>query len=80
MTRDPRHDLEPHDADELAPIAERLVAARPVPRAAFRGDLRRRLLSGGSRATASPPSHLWARIGTAFASGCALLGAAATSI
>jgi hypothetical protein len=36
-------DFEPADAEELLPLAERLRAACPVPRASFRGDLRRRL-------------------------------------
>ena len=31
--------------EELDPIAERLKVERPVPRPAFRGDLRRRILT-----------------------------------
>ena len=33
---------------ELTPIAERLERERPLPGPAFRGDLRRRLLSQGA--------------------------------
>ncbi len=41
--RDIRHDLEPGAPEELIVLAERLERERPVPSAAFRGELRRRL-------------------------------------
>jgi hypothetical protein len=46
--RDIRDDLEPDAPEELIRLAERLDRERPVPTAAFRGDLRRRLLAGGA--------------------------------
>jgi hypothetical protein len=46
--RDIRDDLEPDAPAELIRLAERLDRERPVPTAAFRGDLRRRLLAGGA--------------------------------
>jgi hypothetical protein len=79
MTRDLRDDLEPHDADELLPVAERLRASRPVPRAAWRGDLRRWLLSRAG-APRPRPAHLWARIGASFAAGTLLLSVAALGV
>jgi hypothetical protein len=44
--RDIRADLEPGTPEELVRLAERLEGERPVLSAAFRGDLRRRLLAG----------------------------------
>jgi hypothetical protein len=44
--RDIRADLEPGIPEELIRLAERLERERPVPSAAFRGALRRRLLTG----------------------------------
>jgi hypothetical protein len=44
--RDIRADLEPDAPDDLIWLAERLGRERPVPSAAFRGGLRRRLLAG----------------------------------
>jgi len=43
-----RNDLEPNAPEELVRLAERLERGRPVPTAAFRGDLRRKLLAGGA--------------------------------
>ena len=77
MTRDIRDDLEPHDADELLPVAEVLHARRPVPRAAFRGDLRRMIISDAARAR---PARLWARIALSGTSGLGLLGVAALGV
>jgi hypothetical protein len=68
----PRHDLEPEDADDLAPLAEQLVAARPLPHPAYRGELRRRLLRS-PHATRARPRHLWARVAACAGSGTALL-------
>jgi hypothetical protein len=45
---DIRADLEPNAPEELNRLAERLDQERPVPSAAFRGSLRRRLLTGGA--------------------------------
>jgi hypothetical protein len=78
MRRELRNDLEPHDADALVPLGERLLAQRTVPRAAFRGDLRRRL-AGGSR-RAERPRLLWARVASSLASGLLLLAIAAAGV
>jgi hypothetical protein len=43
---DIRGDLEPGAPEELILLAERLSHERPVPAAAFRGTLRRRLVPG----------------------------------
>jgi hypothetical protein len=48
-SRDIRADLEPDVPDDVVQLAERLERERPVPSAAFRGDLRRHLLAGGPR-------------------------------
>jgi hypothetical protein len=63
---------------QLEEIDAVLRAARPVPGAAFRGDLRRRLLAQGEEATASRRLHL---LITAYAStGAALLVVAAIGV
>jgi hypothetical protein len=54
--RDIRADLEPDAPDDLIRLAERLERERPVPSAAFRGGLRRRLLAGET--TRSRPARL----------------------
>ena len=46
--RDIRNDLEPGAPEELIALAQRLERERPVPAAAFRGELRRRLLASGA--------------------------------
>jgi hypothetical protein len=43
---DIRDDLEPGAPEDLIRLAERLERERPVPTAAFRGGLRRRLRAG----------------------------------
>jgi len=40
---DIRSDLEPDSGEDLVALGNRLLDARPVPRAAFRGDLGRHL-------------------------------------
>lgn len=54
--RGSRNDLEPNAPEELVRLAERLERERPVPTAAFRGDLRRKLLADG--ATHRRPARL----------------------
>jgi hypothetical protein len=79
--RDLRLDLEPDTPEELIRLAERLEQERPVPTAAFRGDLRRRLL-GGALAP-SRPARLRLLITGYASAGCALLligGASAAGI
>jgi len=44
-TSDIRADLEPDPPDDVVALALRLQSERPVPAAAFRGELRRRLVS-----------------------------------
>lgn len=78
MSNDPRTDLEAHDADVLGPLAERLMEQRPVPAAAFRGELRRRLSSTGS--SVRRPRLLWLRVSASLASGSLLLAIAALGV
>jgi hypothetical protein len=76
--RDIRQDLEPGTPDELVELAERLERERPVPAAAFRGELRRRLLSGvdaGMR-----PARLRLLIAAYAGAGSLLLLAGAASV
>jgi len=75
--RDIRTDLEPDAPEELIRLAERLERERPVPSAAFRGDLRRRLLAGG--ATHRRPARLRLLITGYASAGSALLLIAAAS-
>ena len=79
--RDIRADLEPGldrlEADALAGVGERLRDERPVPRAAFRGELRRRLLSG---AAAPAPRRLRLAISAYAGSGAVLLALAAIGL
>jgi hypothetical protein len=50
--REIRDDLDPGTEDRLVRLAERLRDGRPVPSPAFRGDLRRHLLSRAPEMTA----------------------------
>lgn len=58
--------------EELDPIARRLESERPVPRATFRGDLRRRILAEAD-AHPSPPRRLELVIAAYAGSGLVLL-------
>lgn len=60
-------------------IAEMLEAERPVPRAAFRGDLRRALLARERRAPQAPP-RLRVMIAAYAGSGAVLLAIAAIGL
>ena len=73
MSRDSdiRADLEPDTPEELIRLAERLEQERPVPTAAFRGDLRRRLLASGAQH--SRPKRLRLLICAYASAGSALL-------
>jgi hypothetical protein len=75
--RDIREDLGPEAPDDLIALAERLERERPVPTAAFRGELRRRLMTRGG--AADRPAHLRARIAAFACSGSMLLLAGALS-
>jgi hypothetical protein len=75
MTND--NDLPPDTPEELLRLAERLQERRPVPSAAFRGALRRRLLEQGARH--ERPTRLRARIVAFATSGAGLLVAGALS-
>ena len=70
--------------DDTIEIEHRLEASRPVPRAEFRGELRRHLLTqaGASSRPARVPSQLRARLLiTAYAgSGASLIAIAAIGI
>ncbi len=73
-------DLDSADADALAAMGNGLRHGRPVPRAAFRGDLRRVLLADGSKPVPGRPARLWAWAGASWAGGLALLAVAALSV
>jgi hypothetical protein len=64
---------------ELTEISERLQAERPVPRAAFRGDLRRSLVVAKPSRRA-PRERVGVLIGAYAASGTALLAIAAIGL
>ncbi len=66
-----RDDLEPGAPEELVRLADRLERARPVPAAAFRGDLRRRLLAGAVPRTR--PARLRVLIGSYAGAGSLLM-------
>ena len=65
--------------DGLEHMAARLEAERPVPRAAFRGELRRSLLAGASRRQLAPP-RLRLMIAGLASSGTVLLAIAAVGL
>ncbi len=60
---------------EIQLVADRLMAERPVPAAAFRGDLRRALLTARAR-----PRRFWLRVGTAAGTGSGLLTVAGLGV
>lgn len=76
--RDVRHDLEAGISDDLIRLAERLQRERPIPAPGFRGDLRRRLLSGHS--PHSRPQRLRLMIAGYASAGSALLLIGAASV
>lgn len=65
--------------EEHERLAHRLETERPVPGAAFRGDLRRRLLNLGS-ASVARPRRLKLLISAYAASGLGLLAIAAVGL
>ena len=67
--------VEDHSAD--AEIEQRLSAARPLPHASYRGDLRRRLVAA---AGTPPPPRLRLLIGVYAGSGGLLLAVVALGI
>jgi hypothetical protein len=78
-----RHDLDPDltpaERARLVAAGERLERDRPVPRAAFRGDLRRALLSG--RAPAGVGAGRWrVLVATYSGLGALLLAVAAVGL
>jgi hypothetical protein len=70
---------EPEDRD-LTDIVQRLEAERPVPRAAFRGDLRRRLIGMRPSRRRAARQRVGVLIGAYAASGTALLAVAAIGL
>ena len=75
--RDIRLDLDAQAPGELILLAERLEHERPVPSAAFRGELRRRLLAGDI--SRSRPARLRLLIAGYAGTGSLLLLAGAAS-
>jgi hypothetical protein len=75
---DLRADLEAHDADDLLPLGDTLRRTRPVPAAAFRGDLRRWLLR--DQRAVSRPRRLWLAVAGSASVGSALLAVAAIGV
>ena len=71
-------DLEPGISDDLVRLAERLDAERPIPSAAFRGELRRHLLAG--QLSRSRPARLRLLIAGYVGAGSVLLLAGAASV
>jgi hypothetical protein len=63
--------------EDLERLGERLQDGRPLPRAAFRGDLRRRLMARGPGRPR--PDRLGARIAAYAGAGAFLLAIAAIS-
>jgi hypothetical protein len=59
------------------PIARRLAAERQIPRVAWRGELRRRLIE---RLPPSRPARLRLLVAAYAAAGAALLGVAASAV
>ena len=78
LRRELTEEVGPEEAEALVRVAETLYDKRPVPRAAFRGDLRRRLVS--SPAPRPAPARLRLLIAASGASGAALLLVAALSV
>lgn len=76
--RDVRDDVEPGAPDELIGLAEWLERERPVPAAAFRGELRRRLLVSAARR--ARPAWLGVLIAGYAGAGTLLLLAGAASV
>jgi len=77
--RDIRLDLEPDAPDDLIVLAERLERERPVPAAAFRGELRRRLLADGAGRRRPPRLRLLITGYAATGSLLLLIGAASSA-
>lgn len=75
--RDIRLDLGPSAPEDLLMLAERLERERPLPSAAFRGDLRRHLMAGDF--ARSRPARLRLLIATSAGSGSLLLLVGAAS-
>ena len=77
-----RAELEPgipeDEADALVQLARRLQIERPVPSAAFRGMLRRRLV--GEDPPRGRPSRLRLLVAAYLGSGAVLLALAATGV
>jgi hypothetical protein len=71
--------MTPTEDQDLTQMTERLQAERPVPGAAFRGDLRRSLVTAKPSRRALAP-RVGVLIGAYAASGAALLAIAAIGL
>ena len=66
------------DRRQLDALGDVLRRGRPVPSAAFRGELRRRLISAPARS--ARPRYLWALVAGSASVGSALLAFAAVGV
>jgi hypothetical protein len=74
-------EVSPSERARLAAVADRLERDRPVPRAAFRGDLRRLLVKGGDRARRAARANRWrVLVATYSGLGALLLAVAAIGL
>ena len=79
-----RHDLEPDLTPEeqaaFTEMSERLERDRPLPRASFRGDLRRSLLTGSRSPTTAAAGRWRVLVATYSGLGALLLAVAAVGL
>jgi hypothetical protein len=71
----------PEERTRLAGVAEQLERDRPVPRATFRGDLRRLLLADNGRSSVAARASRWRVLVAAYSGlGALLLAVAAIGL
>jgi hypothetical protein len=84
IRRDLPSDLDEAEREALVVLAMRLQAERPVPRPAFRGDLRRELLGAAPRerrlSGVARPRNIRVLVASYIGSGLLLLGVAAIGL
>jgi hypothetical protein len=72
--------IDPHEAEALARVANRLTDERPVPRPAFRGALWRHLSTGAESSPVRRPQRVGSLIAAFAGSGFLLLAIAAMGL